>query len=177
MFTPGQAATLTAGSQQVMLPADFLSKPVQFELLTGDGSTFTPQLESEDRERPVLAVFAFRVTDPASGQRIEHFDKDVTWMITDPRVAAKTDVYDTSADTPPKVTDNPTPGKISGTTFTHDFDGADEGWVVLGPAAEVGMPSTGAPLGIGTLAALAALTGVLCALAGAVVRRRRHGTA
>src|SRR4051794_40732265 len=33
LFPPGQAATLTAGTQQVVLPADFVSKPVKFELL------------------------------------------------------------------------------------------------------------------------------------------------
>src|SRR5690349_6079452 len=70
MFTPGTAATLTAGTQQVVLPADFISKTVQFELLTGDASFFTPLLESDDQARPILAAWAFRVTDPATGQRV-----------------------------------------------------------------------------------------------------------
>jgi hypothetical protein len=172
LFTPGQATTLTAGTQQVVLPADFISKSVKFELLTGDPNFFTPLLESDDRSRPILAAFAFRVTDMATGQQIESFDKDVQWSVTDPRVADGTDVYDTSADNPPKITENPTPGTVSGTTFTHSFDGADEGWLALGPRAAVGMPNTGAPAGSTALAALAALAGLLCALVGLAVRQR-----
>src|SRR4051812_37848701 len=34
-FTPGQAVTLTAGTQTVQLPADFISKTVKFEFLEG----------------------------------------------------------------------------------------------------------------------------------------------
>src|SRR4051794_1530594 len=70
-FTPGQAATLTAGTQQVVLPAHFVSKPVKFELLPGAPSVFRSRLESDDQGRPIVAVWAFRVTDMASGQRIE----------------------------------------------------------------------------------------------------------
>lgn len=172
LFTPGQAATLTAGTQQVVLPADFISKTVKFELLTGDPNVFTPLLASDDRSRPILAAFAFRVTDMATGQQIASFDKEVQWSVTDPRVAAGTDVYDTSAANPPKITENPTPGTVSGTTFTHSFDGADDGWLALGPQAAVGMPNTGAPAGS---AALAALAGLLCALVGLAVRRHQRG--
>jgi hypothetical protein len=172
MFTPGQATTLTAGTQQVVLPADFVKQPVKFELLTGDPNFFTPLLESDDRSRPILATFAFRVTDQATGKLIEDFDKDVEWSVTDPRVAAGSKVYDTSADNPPKITDNPEPGKVSGTTLTHSFDGADEGWIAVGPSPEVGMPNTGAPLFGNAPMILAALAGLLCLVLGLTARRR-----
>jgi hypothetical protein len=167
-FTPGQAATLTAGTQQVVLPADFISKTVTFELLTGDASFFKPLLESDDQNRPILAAWAFRVTDPATGQRVARFDKPVQWSVTDPRVADGTSVYNTRAANPPVVTENTTPGTISGTTFAHGFGGAGVGWLALGPAsaAPVGMPTTGSPaplatwlLGLLLIAALVAGTG------------------
>jgi hypothetical protein len=176
-FTPGQAATLTAGTQQVVLPADFISKTVTFELLTGDAGFFKPLLESDDQNRPILAAWAFRVTDPATGQRVARFDKPVQWSVTDPRVADGTSVYNTSAANPPVVTENTTPGTISGTTFAHGFGGAGVGWLALGPvqAVPVGMPTTGNPspaesllLGLGLVAAL------LCTVAG--LRLRRQGT-
>ncbi|HUS14307.1 MAG TPA: hypothetical protein VM536_04725 [Chloroflexia bacterium] len=169
LFTPGQATTLTAGNQQVVLPAGFTTKPVRFELLSGDPGFFVPLLDRDDRARPVLAAFAFRVTDIATGQRIEDFNQDAAWSVTDPRVGAGAEVYDTSASRPPKITENPDEGTVRGTTFTHTFDGADEGWVALGPEVEVGMPSTGTPT---PLAALAGLAGLLCVLAGAAVRCR-----
>src|SRR5690348_4247955 len=39
-FTPGQATSVSAGNQRVDIPADFLSVPAKFELLTGDPSSF-----------------------------------------------------------------------------------------------------------------------------------------
>ncbi len=172
-FTPGQAATLNAGTQQVILPADFISKTVKFELLTGDPATFAPLLASDDQGRPILAAWAFRVTNVATGQRVARFDKPVQWSVTDPRVAAGTSVYNTSAANPPVITDNPSAGTITGTTFAHPFVGAGVGWLVLGPAPPAGMPSTGS--GSGGLPAdswLIALAGLACAGAGLVVRRR-----
>lgn len=171
-FTPGQATTLTAGTQQVMLPADFVKQPVKFELLMGDPNFFTPLLASDDRSRPILAAFAFRVTDLATGKLVETFDKEVEWSLTDSRVAAGSEIYDTSAANPPKITANSEPGTVSGTTFTHSFDGADEGWVAVGPKPEVGMPNTGAPMFGSAFPLLAALAGLLCVLLGMAAHRR-----
>jgi hypothetical protein len=175
-FTPGTAATLTAGTQQVVLPADFISKTVKFELLTGDAGFFKPLLESDDQNRPILAAWAFRVTD-ANGQRVGRFDKPVQWSVTDPRVADGTSVYNTSAANPPVITENATPGTISGTTFAHGFGGAGVGWLALGPvqAAPVGMPTTGSPVpAAGLLLGLTLVAALLCAVAG--LRLRRQGT-
>src|SRR5947209_1142907 len=73
MFTPGQSATVSAGNQQVVLPSDFISKTVKFELLFGDPSFFEPLLPSDDAGKPIIAAFAFRVTD-ATNQLIGRFD-------------------------------------------------------------------------------------------------------
>src|SRR5436309_3065845 len=59
MFTPGQAQTLQAGNQQVILPADFISKTVMFEFLEGDNASFAPLLPADDQGHPVVANFAF----------------------------------------------------------------------------------------------------------------------
>jgi hypothetical protein len=173
-FTPGTAATLTAGTQQVVLPADFISKTVTFELLTGDASYWAPLLASDDQGRPILAAWAFRVTDPATGQRVGRFDKPVQWSVTDSRVADGTSVYNTSAANPPVITDNPTAGTISGTTFSHAFGGAGVGWLTLGPMPTTttpGMPTTGNPTDTTWVLGLAGLVGLLCG-AGLVLRRQ-----
>jgi hypothetical protein len=173
-FTPGQAATLTAGNQQVVLPADFISKTVRFELLTGDPSFFQPLLASDDQGRPILAAWAFRVTDVATNQRVGRFDKPVQWSVTDPRVAAGSSVYNTSPANPPAVTDNPTPGTVTGTTFAHPFGGAGVGWLALGPAPAPGMPRTGNP-GAEWGMWLVLLAGLACVAVGGVARRQRAG--
>jgi hypothetical protein len=173
-FTPGQAATLTAGNQQVVLPADFISKTVTFELLTGDPSFFKPLLESDDQARPIVAAWAFRVTDPATNQRVGRFDKPVQWSVTDARIGAGSTVYNTSAANPPVVTENTTPGTVTGTTFAHGFGGAGVGWLALGPTPPVGMPSTGGPgLGAEWGMWLVLLAGFACFMAGVVARRQR----
>src|SRR5947208_2960941 len=69
-FTPGTSATVTAGNQQVVLPADFISKTVTFELLLGNTSSFGTMLTGDDAGRPVVAAFAFRVTDVATNQLV-----------------------------------------------------------------------------------------------------------
>ena len=174
MFTPGTAATLTAGTQQVILPADFLSKPVKFELLTGDPAFFQPLLAADDRSRPIVAVWAFRVTDVATNQLVGKFDKPVQWSVTDSRIGPDSAVYNTSAATPPVVTDNPSPGTVTGTTLAHPFGGAGVGWLAVGPAPAPGMPATGAPdAGPWGLAWLGLLIGALSAALGLGLRRMR----
>lgn len=177
-FTPGTAATLTAGTQQVVLPADFISKTVKFELLTGDASYWAPLLASDDQGRPILAAWAFRVTDATTGARIGRFDKPVQWSVTDSRVADGTSVYNTSAANPPVITDNPTAGTLSGTTFAHAFGGAGVGWLTLGPVqpaaapAPVGMPVTGNPWPTAGVLGLLLLAALCFAGAGLVARRQ-----
>ncbi len=175
-FTPGTAATLTAGTQQVILPADFISKTVKFELLVGDASFFKPLLAPDDAEHPIVAAWAFRVTDATTGARIGRFDKPVQWSVTDPRIGEGSAVYNTSAANPPVITDNSVPGTVTGTTLAHTFGGAGVGWLALGTiqpvVAPVGMPVTGSPWPAEGLAGLALLAALFLAGAGLVARRQ-----
>ena len=141
-FTPGTATTLTAGNQKVVLPADFLSKPVKFELLEGTAASFTSVLPSGGT---VVATFAFRVTDPATSQLVGAFTKPVQWSITDPAIVADSAVYNTTATDPIKVTKNGTAGTLTGTTLAHGFGGAGVGWLVLNGVAATTTTSAPAP--------------------------------
>jgi hypothetical protein len=146
-FSPGQ-------TQQVVLPADFYSKTVKFELLEGDASFFEPSLPITYQGRTVIVAFAFRVTDVATNQLVARFDKPVQWSVTDPRIAAGSAVFNTTAANPPGITANAAPGTISGTTLSHPFGGAGVGWLVLGaPAAQAtpGATETAAPTAAPTL--------------------------
>src|SRR4051794_35069157 len=105
-FTPGTQATVSGGNQMVVLPADFISKTVKFELLTGDNTQWAKLLPADDQGRQILASFAFRVTDPATGNRVGRFDKPVVWSVTDPAAVAGAEIYNTSAANPPVITDN-----------------------------------------------------------------------
>jgi len=141
-FTPGQAVTITAGTQIVVLPADFISKTVKFEFLEGDPAQWSANLGAA-QGMTVVATFAFRVTDPATGQLVGRFDKPVTWSVTDPRITADSKVYNTTAANPPVVTPNATAGTVQGTTLSHTFGGAGVGWLALSPAAQtVSTPTT-----------------------------------
>ncbi len=143
-YSPGQTQTIAAGTQQVVLPADFISKTVKFELLQGDPSTFTASVPVTDQGRTIIIAWAFRVTDTSNNQLIGRFDKPVQWSVTDPRIAAGSAVYNTTAANPPVVTANSAPGVITGTTLTHPFAGAGVGWLVLGPAgAQAATPTVG----------------------------------
>lgn len=132
-YTPGTTETITAGTQQVVLPADFISKTVKFELLEGDPAAFAASLPITDQGRTIIVAWAFRVTDTASGSLIARFDKPVQWSVTDTRIVTGSAVYNTSPANPPVVTANAAPGTISGTTLSHPFGGAGVGWLVLGP--------------------------------------------
>lgn len=169
-FTPGQATTLTAGDQMVVIPADFLTKPVKFEFLEGDPAFFHQNLEADDANEQVIATFAFRVTDTSTGELIGKFDKPVTWSITSSQITSESEVYNSSAANPPKITANSSPGTVAGTTLTHPFGGAGVGWLVLGPQP-AGMPVTGAPDGM-TGVLVAALLGGLVFTSGLVLRKR-----
>src|SRR6476620_11361052 len=53
-FSPGTTATISAGTQQVILPGDFISKTVKFELLEGNASTFGASLPITDQGRTII---------------------------------------------------------------------------------------------------------------------------
>jgi len=157
-FTPGTTATISAGTQQVVLPADFISKTVKFDLLEGDASTFGATLPITDQGREIIVAWAFRVTDVSTNQLLARFDKPVQWSVTDPRIVTGSAVYNTTAANPPVVTANAAPGTISGTTLSHPFGGAGVGWLVLGPPGQAAVtPTATAPTALPTEAASTAV--------------------
>lgn len=144
MYTPGTATSLTAAGQKVEIPADFYSKPVKFELLTGNPATFAPHAGG----RSVLLAFAFRVTDTSTNQLVGKFDKPAVWSYTSPQVTAESAVYDVSASTTPTVVPNSvSPGKVTGTTLVHPFILDTVGWLVANPASATGAAGTTASAG------------------------------
>src|SRR4051794_35364920 len=121
-FTPGQAMTITAGTQTVQLPADFISKTVKFEFLEGDPATFAPNLGAATG-MDIIATFAFRVTVTVSAQLVGSFDKPVLWSLPAPPKPASSAFSTTTPANPPVVTANSTPGTVTGTTLSHSFGG------------------------------------------------------
>jgi hypothetical protein len=136
-YTVGTTETITAGNQQVVLPSNFISKTVKFELLQGDPSFFAPSLPITDQGRTIIVAWAFRVTDVATNQLVGRFDNPVQWSVTDPQIGPGSAVYNTTAANPPVITANSAPGTITGTTLSHPFGGAGVGWLVLGPPGAV----------------------------------------
>jgi|CXWL01.1.fsa_nt_gi hypothetical protein len=160
-FTPGTATSVSAGGHTVKIPADFLSKPVTFELLTGDSATFAPYASG----RQVVAAFAFRVTDKTTNTLVGAFDKPVAWSFSGPGVTTQSAVFDTSASTPPTVVPNGvSPGAVSGTSIAHPFKIATVGWLVSNGTAPAAVPATGTGDGAGGTGDSAATAAMLAAL-------------
>jgi hypothetical protein len=164
-FTTGTTQTITAGTQQVVLPADFISKTVKFELLQGDPSFFAPSLPMTDQGRTIIVAWAFRVTDVDANQLVGRFDKPVQWSVTDPRIAPGSAVFNSTAANPPVITANAAPGTITGTTLSHPFGGAGVGWLVLGPpgAAATATAATAVPTGTAVATAVATVVATTAA--------------
>jgi len=138
-FTPGQAANVTAGALRADLPADLISKPIKFELLTGDNATFQPVAGG----RTVIGNYAFRVTDPATNQLVATFDsgKAVTVSFTGAAVRSDTAIMNVSPTNPLTAVLNTGANTIEGQTIKHSFGGTTVGWLVVNPAA----PAAAAP--------------------------------
>lgn len=126
-FSPGTAAHLQGGNVTVTVPANALSAPATFQLLLGDTAywqTLAPAGQT------VVAAFAFRVVDSASGAEITKFQAPVVAAITDSRIVASSHYLDTTRAQPPTVVANPKGPVITGTTLTHGNIGDGVGWLV-----------------------------------------------
>lgn len=171
-FTPGQPAVLETERQRVEIPADALSVPARFELLEGDPAFFTPHVGGQQ----VVATFAFRVTDLATGQRIAAFTTPVQWSITDAEIGAASAVFDTSPANPPTVVPNGvSPGTVTGQTLAHPFRITTVGWLVLNPSvdgAPATLPDTGAADGLPLLLPIVLGIAAAALLGGWLLRRR-----
>ncbi|MEJ2012325.1 MAG: hypothetical protein P8X64_08895 [Anaerolineales bacterium] len=136
-FTPGTAATITAGPYTVSVPADAFTAPVTINLLSGDPSSFSSDAPSG--EVPVLA-FAFNVRD-ANGNLIVKFSKPVTLTAKDAQIYADSQYFNVAPSG--SFTENPTGLRVSAGQLSHPIAGTPVGWVITTPASEVSMSSGG----------------------------------
>lgn len=129
---PDQSVTLTTGGQSVTIPAGAYSVPVRFDLLVGDNSTWQKTLE--DSSDTVVATFAFRVTDVSNNKLIGRASKPLQYKYTSPLVTKDTEIYATSATTPPKLLELSAENNvIEGQTISRTFNGSGVGWFVTVP--------------------------------------------
>jgi plastocyanin len=152
-FTPGQATNVTGGALRADLPADLISKPIKFELLTGDNATFQPVAGG----RTVIGNYAFRVTDPATSQLVATFDsgKAVTVSFTGAAVRSDTAILNVSPTNPLTAALNSGANTIEGQTIKHAFTGTTVGWLVVNPAGAAA--AAAAPVAAAAAAVPAAL--------------------
>lgn len=129
-FTPGSATTVSASGITVSLPSDLYTSPLEFELLTGDASVWQPCVEAD---QVVIVPYAYRVTDPATGQRVGRFDKPVKASIEDPRLGAPVTYWRTSAENPAKVAAFQEQPTLAGTTIEVENGSARIGWFATAP--------------------------------------------
>ncbi len=138
----GAAGSLSYGGMTVQIPAGAFDCAVKFELLQGPIATFQAPAGQN-----VIADFAFRVIETATGRLIGTFQKPVTFTLQSSAVSHRSIYYNVS--TSGMLTPNPVPATISGTTLSHPIPVAMVGWAVTSPAASVAgatTPSTGIPV-------------------------------
>lgn len=128
-FTPGTPGAIAAGGIRLALPADLYTSPLDFELLIGDAGVWQPCVEANQL---VIAPYAYRVTDPATGQRVGRFDKPVQVVVTDPRLVAPVAYWITSAENPARVRVSANP-QVEGTTIRIENGSARLGWFTTVP--------------------------------------------
>lgn len=143
-LVPGQSASITvpdqyaqgkaSGSMTISIPANAFSDPVRFELLAAPNSDWQSDVAPD---LVVVANFAYRVTDLATGQPVESFSAPLTYSVTDPMITADSVYWATTASSPIKLIDANKTSKISGDTLVHATPVASVGWIVTTPKQEV----------------------------------------
>ncbi|MBI2910826.1 MAG: hypothetical protein HYY05_01690 [Chloroflexi bacterium] len=128
-FTPGAVTRIAASGIALELPPDLYTSPLDFELLTGDAAVWQPCVEAN---QTVIAPYAYRVTDPATGQRVGRFDKPVQVTVTDPRLTGAVAYWITSAQNPARVRAVATP-PVQGASIQVENGSARLGWFTTVP--------------------------------------------
>ncbi len=129
---PNQSVTLTSGGQSVTIPVGAYSVPVRFDLLVSDNLEWQKTLE--DSSDKVVATFAFRVRDAATNNLIGRASKPLQYRFTSPLVSKDTQIYATSATTPPRLRlMEPDGNVLEGQTISRTFNGSGVGWFVTVP--------------------------------------------
>ena len=129
--TATTAITLTAGPYTIVIPDNAFSTDVQFDVLTGDPSSFT----APSGEVPVMA-FAFKVTDTATNELIGSFDNPVMLIAQGPNIVAESKYYNVATDG--TLTENSTGLTVKAGMLTHPIAGAGVGWAITSPQGNTG---------------------------------------
>jgi hypothetical protein len=124
-FTPAQETTIAAEGLTLTLPADLYTEPLDFELLLGDEQAWQACAPSD---QVVIAPYAYRATDPATGKRVGRFDKPVRAAVTDPRVVDPVSYWTTTPTSPPAVDVSSNKPAVTGTTAAVNNGSARFGW-------------------------------------------------
>ena len=129
-FIPGQPTTISADPLTVALPGDLYTEPLDFELLTGSASDWQPCVGNDHL---VLAPYAYRVKEVATGRLVSRFDKPAQVTIRDPRLDSSSTYWTTTAENPPTAEPSSNPYSIDGTTCMVENPAARRGWFLTAP--------------------------------------------
>jgi hypothetical protein len=145
-LTPDQAATITADDRSIDIKAGTFDVPVTFDLLTSDPSTWNDKVQG----RTVRDAFAFRVTDKATKALVATFKQPVVYTYTDEDVQSTDVILNTTAASPPVITQNATPITFAAGKVSHSFGGAGVGWLLASASASgaAGTPAAGTPAAV-----------------------------
>lgn len=129
-FTPGRKGTISAEGIVVTLPPDLYTEPLEFELLLGQAASWQPCAPSD---QVVLAPYAYRAVDPATGDRVGRFDKPAVAAISDPRMADPVTFWYTFPTNPPMAQPEPNRPAVEGNSIKVTNPTARRGWFVTVP--------------------------------------------
>ncbi len=129
-FTPGRELRIRAERIEATIPPDFYTDPVRFEILVGDEQVWQ-RCMSDDLI--VVAPYAYRVTDPASGSRVGRYDRPVAAVITDARIGAGAIFWTTTPAAPPVVEPASTQPRVESNTVQVNNPNARIGWFTTVP--------------------------------------------
>lgn len=143
-LAPGAAGSVRFGPVSVQIPAGAFRGAVKFDLLEGPISNFQAAAPAGQQ---VVADFALRVVDTATGQLVGTFQRPVTVTVAQRGITPASVYANVSASG--QITPNQVPAKVSGDVLTHPLTAATVGWVVLSRARTVSAatsPTTGIPV-------------------------------
>ncbi len=131
MVTASTAITLSAGLFTIKIPDNAFATDVQFDVLTGDPSTFT----APSGETPIIA-FAFKVTDQSTKELVGSFGAPLDFIAQSPNIVAGSKYYLVATDG--TLTENSTGMTVSAGMLEHPIAGAGVGWLITSPAGQTG---------------------------------------
>ncbi len=129
-FTPGRELRIRAERIEVTIPPDFYTDTLRFELLVGDEQVWQ---RCVPENLVVVAPYAYRVTDPASGNRVGRYDKPVAAAITDPRIGAGATFWTITPAVPPVAEPATTQPSVEGNAIRVNNGSARIGWFTTVP--------------------------------------------